>query len=117
MECDGAIVEGEAMGGTTRGGPTTKVKEEEGLQPVPRRGKVSRQQAKLKCLGESKQQDMDENAALVAHVEGMLFQGEMKQLKVAELKQYLRAHGLDDKGKKDQLIDRVITFVEQKNAI
>ena len=31
MECDGAIIEGEAMGGTTRGGPTTKVKEEEGV--------------------------------------------------------------------------------------
>jgi hypothetical protein len=43
--------------------------------------------------------------------------GALKELKVADLKAYLKLHGMDDKGKKDQLIDRVIVFMEHKNSI
>lgn len=41
----------------------------------------------------------------------------MKELKVADLRNYLRINGLDDKGKKEELIDRIIVFIEQKNSI
>jgi hypothetical protein len=33
------------------------------------------------------------------------------------LKSYLKMHGLDDKGKKEALIDRIIVFMEHKNSI
>jgi hypothetical protein len=41
----------------------------------------------------------------------------LKDLKMAELKNYLKSHGLDDKGKKEQLIDRILVFMEHKNSI
>jgi hypothetical protein len=40
-----------------------------------------------------------------------------KELKVNDLKAYLKIHGLDDKGKKDALIDRVLGYLEHKNSI
>ncbi len=41
----------------------------------------------------------------------MIVNGEIDSLKVNELKQYLKHHGLDDKGKKDALIDRALVFI------
>ena len=40
-----------------------------------------------------------------------------KEVKVNDLKTYLRIHGLDDKGKKDALIDRVLGYLEHKNSL
>jgi hypothetical protein len=36
---------------------------------------------------------------------------------VKDLQAYLRMHGMDDKGRKEVLIDRVLNFMEHKNSI
>jgi hypothetical protein len=41
----------------------------------------------------------------------------LKDIKVADLKAYLKMHGMDDKGRKEQLIDRILIFMEHKNSI
>ncbi len=43
--------------------------------------------------------------------------GEMDSLKVNDLKQYLKYHGLDDKGKKDALLNRALVFISDKPTI
>jgi hypothetical protein len=50
-------------------------------------------------------------------VEGHILALNFKDVKVNDLKTYLRIHGLDDKGKKETLIDRVLTFLEHKNSL
>jgi hypothetical protein len=64
---------------------------------------------------EVKEEDM--NNDLVAMVESLILDARLKEIKVNDLRAYLRMHGMDDKGKKDALIDRVIVFLEHKNSI
>jgi len=59
----------------------------------------------------------DTNNDLIAMVESLILDARLKDLKVNDLKSYLRMHGMDDKGKKDTLIDRVLVFMEHKNSI
>lgn len=54
---------------------------------------------------------------LIQHVENQILEANLKELKVADLKTYLKCQGLDDKGKKEQLIDRILVFMEHKNSI
>ena len=57
------------------------------------------------------------NNDLVAIVESLILDARLKEIKVNDLRTYLRMHGMDDKGKKDVLIDRVLVFLEHKNSI
>lgn len=41
----------------------------------------------------------------------MILNANLKDIKVADLKNYLRIHGLDDKGKKEQLVDRILVYM------
>ena len=41
----------------------------------------------------------------------MIVNGEIDSLKVADLKKYLKHHKLDEKGKKDALINRALIFI------
>ena len=82
------------------------IKEEEGAERVKRKGKVKREEDKE-----------EENADLIKHVEELILEGELQSLKVSELRQYLAAHGLNDKGKKDILVDRIFTYLEEKSKI
>lgn len=41
----------------------------------------------------------------------MILNSNLKDIKVADLKSYLRIHGLDDKGKKEQLVDRILVYM------
>lgn len=54
---------------------------------------------------------------MVLKVEGLILNANLKELKVADLKQYLKMYGMSDKGKKDELIDRILVYMESKNAM
>lgn len=41
----------------------------------------------------------------------MILNANLKDIKVVDLKSYLRIHGLDDKGKKEQLVDRILVYM------
>lgn len=41
----------------------------------------------------------------------MILNANLKDIKVADLKNYLHIHGLDDKGKKEQLVDRILVYM------
>lgn len=41
----------------------------------------------------------------------MILNSNLKDIKVADLKNYLRINGLDDKGKKEQLVDRILVYM------
>lgn len=59
----------------------------------------------------------EEDIDLVLKVEGLILNSSLKELKVADLKQYLRMNGMSDRGKKEELIDRILVFMENKNAM
>lgn len=59
----------------------------------------------------------EDNIDSIAMVESMILDARLKELKVADLKNYLISHGLNEKGKKQTLIDRVLQFMEHKNSI
>jgi hypothetical protein len=107
------------------------VKEEECAEPN-RRNKISREYAKSETgtvkseyskpseyvkVSSSKLSTVkeEENLDLIRSVEEKIMNANLNELKVAELKSYLRSCGLDDRGKKDQLIDRVINYMTLKN--
>ena len=50
-------------------------------------------------------------------MEGYILDGNFKDVKMNDLKAYLKVNGMDDKGKKEQLIDRILVFMEHKNSI
>lgn len=50
-------------------------------------------------------------------VESIITDGNIDDLKVADLKAYLKLNGLNDKGKKDELINRVLVFISEKSSI
>jgi len=47
----------------------------------------------------------------------MVLDAQFKELKVADLKTYLKMNGMSDVGKKEALIDRVLECMEKKNSI
>lgn len=59
----------------------------------------------------------EDHLEIVIKVEGFLLNSNLKELKVADLKQYLKIFGMNDKGKKEELIDRILVHMENKNSI
>ena len=47
----------------------------------------------------------------------MILEAQLTDLKVTDLREYLKINGMDHKGKKEALIDRILIFMEQKNSI
>ena len=50
------------------------------------------------------------------HAQGLAGKGQLGKLKVDQLKDYCRAHGLKLTGKKDDLIERISEHVSTSNA-
>ena len=50
-------------------------------------------------------------------VESAIYEGELSSLKVAQLREYLKGKGLSDKGKKEELIDRIMVYISHQNSI
>jgi hypothetical protein len=110
LDCQGIGIEG-----ATYGGP---VKEE--YMQLDHRGKVKKEEAKLEhakndyaklSSKETSIKEEEKNIDLILKIEDQILNANLKELKVAELKSYLRVNGLDDKGKKEQLIDRILVFM------
>ena len=47
----------------------------------------------------------------------MILNAQLKELKVVDMRSYLKMHGLDEKGRKEVLVDRILSFLEHKNSI
>lgn len=54
---------------------------------------------------------------MVQTVESIITDGNIDDLKVADLKAYLKFNGLNDKGKRDELLNRVLVFISEKTSI
>lgn len=126
LECQS---EGYAGFGEGRENGCTPVKEEESEEVgVRRRGKAKLEPAKVK---EEERQPMVKSQGgrsqgmkeegnggdLVGMVEELVLEARLKDLKVADMRKYLIMHGMDGKGSKEALIDRVLVFMEHKNSI
>ncbi len=62
-------------------------------------------------------EDDGDDQDVIQNVESLIVNGEIDALKVNQLKQYLKFHGLDDKGKKDALINRALIFISERPMI
>jgi hypothetical protein len=47
----------------------------------------------------------------------LIVNGDIDSLKVTDLRQYLKYNGLDDKGKKDALINKALVFISERPVI
>ncbi len=60
---------------------------------------------------------MDDDRAVIQTVESIITDGNIDDLKVADLKAYLKLNGLNDKGRRDELMNRVFVFISEKTSI
>ena len=54
---------------------------------------------------------------MIQTVESIITDGNIDDLKVADLKAYLKLNGLNDKGRRDELMNRVFVFISEKTSI